>query len=124
MADTTWPSADSFPQLPLTGSYSETPPVTAVRTEMDAGAAKVRNRYTDGPRPFTATYMLIKNASWDHPADLDTFYVTSTEGGTKTIELVHPRTEAAVVVRFLGPPTYTNVSGDIWHAACSFEELP
>lgn len=122
MADTTWPTDPdgTFPPLPLTGPYSETPPVTSVRTEMDAGAAKVRNRYTDGPRPFTATYSLTKAMV----AVLDTFYVTNTEGGTLTIEITHPRTEAAVVVRFLGPPTYTYISGDIWHAACSFEELP
>lgn len=120
---TTWPA--QLPQiLPMAG-YQESPPDTALRTPMDAGAAKMRRRFTAQVRPINAT-LVLTDAQLEI---LDDFYIDDLEGGTLPFEWEHPRHigESPAVIalfRFTKVPTYTIISRDIWQAAVEMEILP
>lgn len=120
---TIWPS--NLPQrLPLAG-YQESPPDTTLRTQMDAGAAKMRRRFTANVRPINAT-LILTDAELEI---LDDFYVDDLEGGTLPFEWIHPRhadesPAMTVLFRFIKTPIYTVISRDIWQAAVELEILP
>ena len=105
MADITWPS--TLP-APLTTGYTEEAPSGTIRTQMDAGPAKLRRRYTAAPRPFSLSYRM----TLAQVATLDTFYVTTARAGTLRFNWTNPRTGAACEARFLSPPQYTGVEQD------------
>lgn len=70
-----WP----LPQYrPLLEGYSESPGVNVIRTDMDAGPAKMRRRYTAVPRPVTACVMVAKS----EVATLRAFYTSTLKSGT------------------------------------------
>jgi len=114
-----WPIAP-FPQLPTSVGSSETLPDTALRTPMDAGPAKVRRRFTSGPRGIPVRFVTTDT----NVASFDTFYVTDTFGGTSEITWVNPRTGSAATLRFVGVPQYTPLGGTAWEITCAFEILP
>jgi len=113
-----WPPG--LPQESLLAGNSETPPNTTLRTQMDTGPAKVRRRYTAAPRQFQRSVMLTES----QVSTLDTFYVTTTAGGTSVFTWTHPRTGASVDFRFVSPPVYSALGGDLWRADMSLEILP
>ncbi len=115
-----WPA--TLPDEPLLAGYRERAPKTALRTEMDAGPAKQRNRFTAGVRPFGFT-MDLTRAQVD---TLDAFFITTLEGGTLAFDWTHPRTLAAVSFRFVAieTPEYTAVSQQDWRARLKLEILP
>ena len=113
----TWPA--TLPDVPDSG-YSEKPPNTLIRTNMDAGPAKVRRRHTAGVRQFTMNMLLDKT----QVADLDIFYVTTTNGGADQFTWENPRTEAVANFRFVSEPVYTHESGLYWNAQLTLEQLP
>jgi len=117
MADTTWPT--TLRDLWLKDSFQETPPNNMIRTEMDAGPAKVRRRTTSNVRLFQGKLFLTKTLV----ATLDTFFVTSTVSGTLTIALNHPRTKVAGTYRFVSEPQYTRYDSG-WVATIQLELLP
>jgi hypothetical protein len=118
-----WPGA--LPSLPTYVGSSETPPDTTLRTPMDAGPAKVRRRFTSGPRVLpirlvmTATQL---NAAT--PNGFDAFFVTDTSGGADEWTWTNPRTGGAVTMRFVGTPTYVNLGGTAWEVSFTVEILP
>lgn len=117
-----WPA--TLPQVLPVAGYSETPPDTALRTQMDAGPAKVRRRFTAQVRPINAT--LILTAA--QVQILDDFYVTTLEGGALPFDWIHPRDTASpptvVQFRFVRPPQYAALEPDIWQAPVELEILP
>jgi len=115
----TWPG--TLPTSPEGPGYSEVLPNTLIRTNMDAGPPKVRQKFTAGVRPFTMSWMLTKA----QVATLDTFYVTTLKGGALSFDgLAQPRTQAAVTFRFVEPPTYAYLGPDTWRAQTKMEILP
>ena len=114
-----WPG--TLPTAPEGPGYTEAVPNTLIRTSMDAGPPKVRQKFTAGVRPFTMTWMLTKA----QVATLDTFYVTTCQGGSLSFDsLLHPRTQAAATFRFTEPPVYTYLGPDVWRAQTKMEILP
>ena len=115
----TWPL--TLPAAPEGPGYTETLPNTLVRTAMDAGPPKVRQRYTAGVRPFSMTWMLTKA----QVAILDTFYLSTLAGGSLSFDgLPQPRTQAAATFRFVEPPSYAYLGPDVWRATTKLEILP
>jgi len=112
-----WPG--TLPQTPTTGGYEEAPPDLTIRTEMDAGQAKRRRRFTAGPREFSVSFVLTKA----QVATLDTFYVTTLKGGSLSFDWFHPRTGAAGEFAFVGRPNYRESDGG-WEAGMKLEQLP
>lgn len=106
MASIDWP----LTVAPQQDGYNETPPNTALATEMNAGPQKVRLRYTAGPRRFMLAYHLTKA----EVATLDTFFVTTSRGGTLEFDWTHPRTGASVEARFVPgtAPSYGAIEQD------------
>ena len=114
-----WPA--SLPQLVAVEGYEESPPETALRTEMEAGPAKLRRRFTAGVRPLSV--LLDLDAA--QVETLDGFFVTDLAGGSLRFDWVHPRTQATVELRFLRPPVYRPLGSDAaWRAALHLEILP
>lgn len=115
----TWPA--SLPTAPEGPGYNEAAPNTLIRTQMDAGPPKVRQKFTAGVRTFTMSWMLTKA----QVATLDAFYLTTCEGGSLSFDgLAHPRTQAAADFRFIAPPAYAYLGPDVWRAQTQLEVLP
>ena len=116
MAD--WPS--TLPQIPLQRGFSESPPDTTIRTKMDAGPAKLRRRFTANVRPINSSFILTKAQI----AILDTFYVTTTVGGSASFTWLDPRTKVLKSFRFTAPFEYVLISGDLWTVSLKLEQMP
>ena len=115
-----WPA--SLPDEPLLAGYRETAPATGLRTQMDAGPAKQRNRFTAGVRSFKFT-MDVTRAQVE---TFDSFFKDTLKGGTLAFDWTHPRTLAAVSFRFdaTKPPSYEGVSQQDWRIPLELEILP
>lgn len=112
----TWPAG--LPQTPLQ-QYEEEPPKNLIRTEMDAGPAKVRKRFTAGVRVYRVTYLL----DGADITTLDNFFITDTEFGALSFNFPHPRTGTTISVRFVRSPRYSG-SGALFGVSMEIEELP
>jgi hypothetical protein len=113
-----WPF--SLPQVLLVEGYTESPPNTMLITEMDAGPAKRRQRYTAAPRPISGAVIL---SSKDQLNDLDEFYVTELKGGTLTF-LWQDRNGDDQTYAFLEPPVYEFIEPDKIRVAMKLEIRP
>jgi hypothetical protein len=116
----TWPV--SLPAAPMVQGLKESVPNTVIRTPMETGPPKLRQRFTAGVRPLTLPFLLTKA----QVATLDTFYVTTLKGGSLTFDgLNHPRTGAAVSTwAFVKPPEYTPLGPDAWQTQLELEIRP
>lgn len=120
MANQVWPSA--LPRDMDTSSFNESPPSTTIRTEMDTGPAKVRQRFTAAPRPIKGDILMT-----DAQVEIfDQFYNQTIAGGSLPFEFTHPRTRQTVVVRFVNRPTYKpNAGSDTFYlVTLDLEVLP
>jgi hypothetical protein len=119
-----WPGA--LPALPLIEVYSETMADAKLRTEMDAGPAKVRRRYTSVPRRETVKLrMTSTQLTAASPNGFDAFYVTDTAHGATEFTWANPRApSSAVTMRFIGVPTYSALSQGVWDVSFEVEILP
>lgn len=113
-----WPG--TLPQSPLLESYQETAPNGLLRTQMEAGPAKVRRRFTAAPRPFKFRVDLTTA----QVGTLDAFFLTTCAMGALAFDWLHPRTGASVSYRFVSPPAYTPADGDVWKADLDLEIMP
>lgn len=114
-----WPI--TLPQRVLADGYQEPLPEMTIRSEMDAGPAKVRRRFTAAVR--TIRCQLALTAA--QVTTLDTFYVTTLAGGSLSFDWVHPRTQATVAFRFAAPPQLQpETGGSSWIASLELEILP
>jgi len=114
----TWPA--TLPQYLSTSGFQEKAEAQSIRSNMDAGPAKVRRR-------FTAKVIEIKGQieidSTQH-ATLETFYDTTLGGGTLTFDWIHPVSGATVSYRFKEPPTYSSAGPVLFTANLVMEILP
>ena len=119
MADITWDA--NLPQYVLISGYAEAPPNVTLRTEMTSGKPKYRRNKTASIRPIQCQVRL----SYTQKALLDTFYCTTTKGGTLAFNWVHPISRDAVEMMFAEPPTYTpSANGAHVIGALALEMLP
>lgn len=119
MPDPIWPV--TLPTSLLVAGYSESPPNTAIRSSVDAGPAKIRQRFTAGPRPISGRLILTA----DQLDDLDDFYVTDTAGGSLQWTASIDRVGTSASYRFTAPPRYGQPEGpDAWPVELALEILP
>lgn len=105
---------------PALNSLRESPPNNTLRTEMDVGPAKVRRRSTANVRPLSFTL----NLEPSQVDVLDDFYMEGTFGGVDAFDMLHPRTDVPVRVRFTQPPEYQEAEGVLYRATVNLEVLP
>lgn len=92
---TSWPS--TLPQYVDQDGYTQTSKNPLIRTEMDAGPAKVRLRYTAVPEEFNISLVLTKTQL---DTFVNTFFRNALHYGADTFLWKHPVTQAAATCRF------------------------
>ena len=115
---TTWP--DTLPVSPLLEGFQETVPDTVLRTNMEQGPAKIRQRTTAAVRGLRAGFLMSRA----QVATLETFYLTTLQGGIGSFSFTHPRSGSAISCRFTKPPEYGAGNGNFFRVACELEILP
>lgn len=93
-----WP--DGLPSAPLRDGYSESQASAVIRTDMDAGPARVRRRTSAHVTDITARYLF-------NDAQMDTFMAFFNQdagAGAVIFAMPHPRTGETVSARFRTPP--------------------
>jgi len=118
MSNLVWPS--SLPQRPTVGGYQERFAETVLRTAMDAGAAKLRRRFTAAPRQIEVTFRMTAA----QVAVLRSFYEETTAGGALPFDWVHPREGTAAEFRFVEAPRVSAVTGTLFSVAVKLEQMP
>lgn len=119
MANPTWPSTLPPPLADSTASYQAVSNV--VRSNTEAGVAKVRRRFTAVATPFNCTLKLTQ-AQYD---TLITFYEV-TLADALPFDWTDFRTGAAATYRFIQRPqgSYQKGSLNRWLVALQLEKLP
>ena len=114
-----WPI--TLPTEPIIDSLRETPPNLLQRTEMDAGPAKVRRRFTAGVRKFEVAYMF----SPDEMTIWENFYENTISDGALSFTYPHPRIWGTfITVRLTEVPDYKSKGGGYYDISLKLEELP
>lgn len=98
--------------------YTQTPPDVTLRTEMDAGPAKARRRFTATTAPLTGSLTLTSAQM----ADLLTFYAQV--GGFTSFDSADPYTGAYQKQRFVKPPSFKQLGGGNWQVMLNLEIMP
>lgn len=116
----TWPV--TLPQYVLEAGYQEQMEDQTIESQVDAGPAKVRRRFTASVRRFQVVVQMT-------PAEADIFedfFLNTLQGGSLSFDWVHPRTRVAKVFRFRKPAPQISVSGsgEIVRYTMTLEALP
>jgi len=115
---TNWPA--ELPPSPLADGFSEEFADTTLRTAMDAGPDKVRQRTTAGCPKLTVSFILSRSQM----DTLDSFYRSDLSGGASSFTFTHPRTGASCACRFKKPPLIKSMNGEKFRAYLEMEILP
>lgn len=118
MSTILWPA--SLPQNLLQDGYSDTYQDNTIRFQPDAGPAYIRRRYTAVATTVTGRLLLTKAQC----ATLDTFYLSTLEGGALPFEWAHPRTGTTANLQFQSPPKFSVASGELYYVDMALEVLP
>lgn len=117
-----WPN--SIP-APIFDQISIGAPTGAVlRTDMDAGPAKQRKRFTAAPRPVALVFAPI---SVDTLAVFEGFFEGEIGSGALDFEMEHPITDQVGRFRFIGgdePWQIVPIGKDAYQLSVSLELLP
>ncbi len=92
----TWPS--TLPQFVDQDEYTQTSKNPLIRTDMEAGPAKVRLRYTAVPEEFNISLVMTKTQF----ESFITFFKQTIHYGADTFLWNHPVTRTASNCRFTG----------------------
>jgi hypothetical protein len=116
----TWPG--TLPPRLLVEGYQERLPNNKLRTEMDAGPAKQRRRYTAAVRPITGAQVLTQA----QVAALKTFHNTTLLGGTQPFDWTDPIPNSGLVnFRFVTEPVIDRaLGGGFYRVSYELEILP
>ena len=114
----TWPP--SVPDAILVDGYGERPPKNSLRTQMDAGPAKVRRRSRAGARPISGAVKM----RGEQLEAFDAWFRETLADGTLRFDWIHPRTRQAVSMRFSEEPDYKPSEGAWWSVSMKLEVLP
>lgn len=117
MAD--WPL--SLPQLPLEAGLRYQAADNSIRSQMDAGAAKARRRFTSIHDEVDLRIIVTKEQ-----ADiLESFYqVTLAVVGAFNWRHFRKPGFPAAVYQFTAPPEYVPAGGGYWFVTLKFNRLP
>lgn len=120
MTEPRWPS--DLPQAALVAGYQQQPPNLIIRTETEAGVAKVRRRFTAGARRLNMAFLM----TGAQVIIFDAFYLQTLEGGALRFDFAQPGNTAYGWCRIIEPPTYEPAgSGALyWRVALAIEALP
>lgn len=118
MTDPIWP--ETLPSAPLASGFMETLPDTTLRTQMDMGPAKTRQRTTAGIGKLSLGFLLTAG----QVAVLRNFYQTTLSGGSLRFQITHPVTAENIYCRFLKPPAPAAVSPARFKVLLELEVLP
>ena len=111
---------NTLPQTLLVDGYGQSFPEVTIKSNMDAGPAKVRRRFTAGVEPVSGT-MVMTAAQL---ATFTTFYNTTLLGGSLRFSWTKPPAHtAACEMRFTAPPSLTKVESN-YEVSLSLEILP
>lgn len=95
-----------------------------IRTQMDAGPAKARRRFSAAPIPHTGTILV----TGDQLATLWSFWTDSIASGAEAFEWLDPRTGNAAIVRFTELPRVAprapRSPTAYWRVELSIEVMP
>lgn len=106
MPNPTWPA--TLPQYVQEGGYQETLQDQTVESQVEAGPAKIRRRFTKSLRRFSVSMLMTAAQA----TAFETFWQTTVRGGSLPFDWVHPRTRAATTFRFRNPaPSFSSVGG-------------
>jgi len=109
-----------LPQKLFVAGYGQSFPAVTIKSNMDAGPAKVRRRFTAGVTPVSGT-MILTAAQL---VILDTFYNTTLLGGSLRFSWTKPPAHTvACEMRFTEVPNWTKVEEE-YEVSLSFEVLP
>lgn len=118
----TWPVG--LPTVPLRDSYRKTVQQgSAIRSDMDEGPPKQRNRFTASTKPYQATF----DMNGSQRATFWTFYYDALGHGALTFDgLPEPVTGATVNHRFnvKMPPEERATGHDSYDVVCNLEVMP
>lgn len=115
-----WPA--DLPQKPLADGYSEEPQSRVLRSQMDAGPPKTRQRYTAGTTAIPVN-MTLSNAQVD---TFESFFNSDIQGGSLPFDHMHPRTDQPVSLMIVPPYRLTPVGSgsEYWRLAIALEVQP
>lgn len=115
----TWPA--SLPQVPLQRGFSEEPQDQVLRTEMDAGPAQTRRRFTAAYRVFS---IRLKMSSTQFDTFL-TFLNDTIGGGALQFDWAAPDIMGGTgSFKFVGTYSVSPPSGDYVIVSAKVERLP
>ena len=118
MAVPSWPG--TLPEELFVSGYGQAFPDITIKSNVDAGPAKVRRRFTAGVSPVTGT-MIMTAAQL---TTFDTFFNTTLLGGSLRFSWTKPPAHSvACEMRFTEVPSWTKVEGD-YEVSLSLEVLP
>ena len=118
MSNPVWPP--TLPQRFQYTNFTETAPASAIRTQMDTGPAKARQRFTAAPRPVKGQIRI----TFTQRQTLDDFFVTTLAGGTLQFDWTHPISGAAATFRFKSEPQYQSDRRSLIMAQLDLEIMP
>lgn len=117
-----WPD---FMPAPVYGDIVIGAPVGAVlRTDMDAGPAKQRQRFTAVPRPVTLSFEPVSAINL---ARFEVFYIGDLSWGAVSFYMAHPITDQRERFRFVAseePWSVRPVGKDAYRLDVSLELMP
>ena len=114
----TWP--DTLPPSPLIDGLEEEEPDIILRTQMDAGPAKTRLRFTSGVAPLKWPTLLTT----EQRATLINFYRVTCAYGALSYNVTHPITGDTISVRFVKPPKIVPASDKFFRTTLELEIMP
>ncbi len=119
MSNPVWPL--SLPPFVLMQGYQESIVDGIIETPVDAGPVKVRRRWT-GDGTLLALAVGMTPSQYD---TFSTFYKTTLAAGSLPFDWVHPRTQAAITLRFRKPaPKLAMVSQMQYTVQMNLEVMP
>lgn len=104
----------------LQQGYSESTSSVLLRSAMDVGPAKVRQRATRAIRSVKGSQLMTTAQI----AELKTFFNTTLENGSLRFSWTSPVDGSSVEMRFVEPPSWSVASGDYYNVNLDLEILP
>lgn len=115
----TWPS--QLPSSPLVTGYKEEDQDSLIRTDVDAGTTKQRNRFTAIMQKVTEKYVLTEEQYIYLKQD---FYRNTLSNGATAFTKTHPVTGIVRLYRFTGPVVLDSVTYPYYNVTLNMEILP
>jgi hypothetical protein len=99
--------------------FREQLPDMLLETTMEAGAPKARRRFTTDYRQISASIAMTAAQR----ATFETFFITTTQGGSLPFDWVDPVTQTAATFRFRKPVPQFGIRGETHIASFALEKI-